>query len=232
LTSTAPDLGLYVILDPEHTAGRDPLWVAAQALAGGATCLQWRAKALADRARWEVAARLRDLTAAASAGLVINDRVDIALAVGADGVHVGPGDLPVAVARHLLGPGPWLGASTPTLADAVAAWREGATYLGVGALYEARAVKPEASAPRGPGWVAQVAQVTPLPIVGIGGIEGPHVAQVIAAGAQGVAVVRAVCAAPDPRAAAAALRALVDAAHARAHPLPVVPAAPPPDVAR
>lgn len=225
----ALDLGLYVILDPDHTDGRDPLWVAAQALDGGATCLQWRAKSLSDRARWEVAARLRDLTAAAGASLIINDRADIALAVGADGLHVGPDDLPVAVARRLLGPSRWLGASTPSLAAAAAAQRDGASYLGVGALYDARPVKPEASAPRGAGWVAQVAQVASLPIVGIGGITPPHVAEVIAAGAQGVAVVRAVCAAPDPRAAAASLRALVDAARAQRptlHPASTPPSTP------
>jgi thiamine-phosphate pyrophosphorylase len=217
VTRSPLDLSLYVILDPEHTDGRDPLWVAAAAIAGGATCVQWRAKAWSDRQRWEVAVGLRDLTARAGVALILNDRIDIALAVDADGVHVGQQDLPASVARRLLGPDRWLGVSCPDLAAAAAAQADGASYLGVGALYEARSVKPEASAPKGAGWIARVREVAPLPIVGVGGITSLNAPEVIAAGAQGVAVIRSVCAAPDPRAAARTLRAAVDEARALAH---------------
>jgi thiamine-phosphate pyrophosphorylase len=212
-------LSLYVILDPEHTLARDPLWVAERALEAGATCIQWRAKSLNDRQRFDIATRLRALTTKHGAALLINDRIDIALACDADGVHIGPDDLPPAVARRVLGDRRWLGVSAPSEQAARDAQDAGADYLGVGALYEARAVKPGASAPRGAAWLQHMHTVTHLPIVGIGGIDLPQISEVIAAGAAGVALIRAVCAAPDPFAATLALkRALLNARLSSAQP--------------
>lgn len=198
-------LRLYVILDPQWCV-LPVLEVARAALAGGARCLQLRAKdAQSDRERLELVRALRGPTREAGALLVVNDRVDLALAGDADGVHVGPEDLPVAVVRRLLGAERLVGASAPSPEAARAAESEGADHLGVGALYEARPIKPNASAPRGAAWVREVCAGTQLPVVGIGGIDLATAAEVVAAGASGVAVVRAVCAAADPEAATRAL---------------------------
>lgn len=205
MTAEVLDLSLYVIIDPQHTAGRDPLDVAHAVLEGGATCLQLRAKAQTDRARLRLGEALRAVTRAYDVALIVNDRVDVALAIDADGVHLGPQDMPLAVARQLMGSDAWIGVSTPTLDAARRAEAEGASYLGVGALYEARAIKPEASAPRGPAWIRQVCEVVTLPVVGIGGITLARVGDVIEAGAEGVAMIRAVGEADDPEAAARTL---------------------------
>jgi len=202
LKGRALDLSLYVIIDPRHTAGRDPLRIAEAALRGGATCLQLRAKQKTDRERLALGRALRDMTQHHNAALIMNDRVDLALAIGADGVHLGPDDVPPSVARHLMGPDAWIGVSTPSADAAQEAEREGASYLGVGALYEARTIKPEASAPRGPAWVRQICAAVALPVVGIGGITLANVGEVIAAGAKGVAMIRAVGEANDPEEAA------------------------------
>jgi thiamine-phosphate pyrophosphorylase len=146
---------------------------------------------------------MRDLTRAAGALLIVNDRLDVALAAEADGLHVGPDDLPVAVARRLLRPGMILGASAGTVEEAIAAERDGADYLGVGAVYEARGSKADAGAPVGPARVRAIRGAVRIPIVGIGGIKAENATAVIEAGADGVAVITAVVAAPDIAAAAA-----------------------------
>ena len=152
---------------------------------------------------------MREMTRAAGALLIINDRLDIALAAEADGLHVGPDDLAVGVAQRLLRPGMILGASAGTVAEAVAAEQDGADYLGVGAVYEARGSKADAGAPVGPERVRQVRAAVGLPIVGIGGVKAENAAPVIAAGADGVAVITGVVAAPDITAAAARVVAAV-----------------------
>ena len=203
---------LYVITDEKLAGGRSHEEQARAALAGGAGLIQLRDKSATTRRLYEAARAMRALTRAAGALLIVNDRLDVALAAEADGLHVGPDDLPVAVARRLLGPGMVLGASAGTVEEAVAAERDGADYLGVGAVYEARGSKADAGAPVGPERVRAIRAAVRIPIVGIGGIKAENASAVIAAGADGVAVITGVVAAPDISAAAARIVEVVRAA--------------------
>ena len=203
---------LYVITDESLGGGRSHEEQTRAALAGGAGVIQLRDKTASSLRLYEAACAMRALTRAAKAILIVNDRLDIALAAGADGLHVGPDDLPVAVARRLLRPGMILGASAGTAEEALAAERDGADYLGVGAVYEARGSKADAGAPVGPERVRQIRAAVRIPIVGIGGIKADNAAPVIEAGADGVAVITGVVAAPDIAAAARRILETVRAA--------------------
>jgi thiamine-phosphate pyrophosphorylase len=203
-----PRWDLYVITDETLSGGRTHEEQTRAALAGGAGLIQLRDKTSSSRRLYTAAVEMQRLCREAGALLIVNDRVDIALAADADGVHVGPDDLPVAVARRLL-PGRIVGASAGTVEEAIAADRDGADYLGVGAVYEARGSKADAGAPVGPERVAAIRAAVRLPMVGIGGIKAANAAPVIAAGANGVAVITGVVAAPDIAAAARELLAVV-----------------------
>ncbi|HEX8275054.1 MAG TPA: thiamine phosphate synthase [Longimicrobiaceae bacterium] len=203
-------LALTVITDPRCGEGRELLDVVRAALRGGAPCIQLRAKTETAREMVELARALREATRAAGALLVVNDRVDVALAAGADGAHVGDDDLPVAAARRIVPPGFLLGRSTETSEQAVQARRDGADYVGVGPVYET-ASKHDAGPSVGLARVAAVAQSAGIPAVGIGGIDTANAAEVVRAGAAGVAVIRAVMQAPDP---AEAVRELLREVHA------------------
>lgn len=199
------DWRLYVILDPcVVPPGRALMDVAAEALDGGAGVLQLRDKSASTRELFATARSLAQLCRERGATFIVNDRLDVALASGAHGVHLGPDDLPIAQARRLA-PELIVGASAGSLARALQLAAEGADYLGIGALYEARAVKRDASAPKGPEIVAEVAQSLSMPLIGIGGID-VHTAPVVASyGAAGIAVIRSVVAAESPRDAARSL---------------------------
>lgn len=202
-------LDLYVLTDDKLSRGRGPLQVAREAIRGGATAIQLRAKDLTSRQSLEVGRELRQLTSSVGVLLIVNDRVDLALALEADGVHLGPDDLPVHTARKILGPNKIIGASTGTVEEAWQAEEEGADYLGVGAIY-ATGSKADAGEAVGPQRISEIRETVSLPIVGIGGIGRDGVAAVIAAGADGVAVISAVVAAEDIAAAARDLRQAVD----------------------
>jgi thiamine-phosphate pyrophosphorylase len=204
----APRLLLHVLTDREWSRGRPLLDVAAAALDGGATVIQLRDKAAATRALVEEGLALRELTRARGALLIVNDRVDVALAVDADGAHVGQNDMPAALARRLLGHDRILGVSAANAAEADAAVAAGADYLGVGPIYPTRG-KADAGAPVGAGLLRELAVRGSTPLVAIGGITAANAAEVVRAGACGVAVITAVVNAEDV---AAAARALVDAA--------------------
>ncbi len=184
--------------------------MAAAAIAGGATVVQLREKTLATRQFLEAAVRTREVTRRAGVPLIINDRVDVALAVDADGVHAGPDDMPVGVARRLLGPDRIIGASAGTVAEAVEAERDGADYLGVGSVF-ATPSKADAGAPIGTRTVQAIVRAVRIPVVGIGGITPDNAAAVIDAGAAGVAVISAVANADDI---SAAVRHLVEVVRA------------------
>lgn len=203
------DPALYVVLDPRLTAGRPPLDVVRAALAGGAAAVQWRDKDASTRELLLMARGLAALTCAAGALFIVNDRVDVALAAGADGVHLGPDDLPVEVARALLGPRALIGFSAGTPEEARAAEAAGADYLGTGAVYGTLS-KGDAGAAIGLAGLAAVCAATRLPVVAIGGVGLRRAAPCVEAGAVGVAVITAVTAAPDVEGAARALRAEVD----------------------
>jgi thiamine-phosphate pyrophosphorylase len=200
---------LYVITDERLGGGRPHEEQARAALAGGAGLIQLRDKTATSRRLYVAACAIREMTQAAGALLIVNDRLDIALAAEADGLHVGPDDLPVAVARRLLRPGMVLGASAGSVEEAVAAERDRADYLGVGAVYEARGSKADAGAPVGPERVRAIRAAVGIPIVGIGGIKAENAAPVIQAGADGVAVITGVVGAPDIAAAAVRLAEVV-----------------------
>ncbi|MFH1003621.1 MAG: thiamine phosphate synthase, partial [Chloroflexota bacterium] len=192
--------GLYVIIDTAVLGGRAPVAVAAQAIRGGARVIQMRDKSLPDGERLALASDLQKLCRDEGVLFIVNDRLDIALASGADGLHLGQTDLPATAARRLLPIDKLLGISAATVAEAAAAAEAGADYIAVGAIY-ATPTKAGAEAV-GPARLAQVRQAVSLPLVAIGGINRDNAAAVMAAGAQSVAVISAVVQAKDPEAAA------------------------------
>jgi thiamine-phosphate pyrophosphorylase len=190
---------LYAIVDPLDT-GRSPEALAAALLAGGARLLQLRMKAATSRELLAAAAAIQPLARAAGALFLVNDRADIAVAVDADGVHLGQDDLPVAAARRILGPDRLIGLSTHSLEQATAGAASGADYLGVGPVY-ASATKTTGLAPAGLALVRTVRAAVPCPLVAIGGITADTAPAVRAAGADAVAMIGALVRAADPAAA-------------------------------
>ncbi len=206
------DWSVYVILDPArmHDAF-DLREMAIEALEGGAGVLQLRDKRSSDRERLERARELNEVCEDYDALFVVNDRSDIALASGADGVHLGPEDLPVDAVRERA-PELVIGASAGTLERADALEAAGADYLGSGAIYDAAPSKPDASEPRGPEAIRRITEAVSIPVVGIGGIRHDNAAPVVEAGARGVAVIREVISNAHPREATRRLVETVEAA--------------------
>jgi len=194
-------LRYYLVTDSRVDGVADLVARCDAALSGGMTAVQLRVKGWPDRDLLSAAEQLRAMCNVRGALLIVNDRVDIALAVGADGVHVGAGDLPVMVARRLLGAGAVIGYSPETDDDRVSAEIAGADYLGVGPVH-VTATKDDAGAAIGVDGLRRVVEATPLPVVGIGGIGIEQAADVLASGAVGVAIVSAVFMADDPAEAA------------------------------
>src|SRR5438552_12863933 len=207
------DPSLYVILDRAVARGRDLVELLDAAVAGGCRLVQLREKEWPSGRLLPVAERLRARCAAAGAAFIVNDRVDLAVAVGAHGVHLGQDDLPARAARPLLRPGMILGISTHSVAQARAAQADGADYIAVGSMFPTRS-KAEFELV-GPELVRKLRGEIRVPLIGIGGITHDNVGEVIAAGADGVAVISAVCAADDPRAAAARFVTLIADARRR-----------------
>jgi len=193
------DPSLYVVLDRTASAGRDLEEILDATLAGGCRMIQLREKEWPSGRLLPLAERLRDRCRRAGATFIVNDRVDLALAVGADGVHLGQDDLPPRAARPLLRPGMVLGRSTHSVGQAREAQADGADYIAVGSMFPTR-TKPDFQLV-GPELIRAIRPETRAPLVGIGGVTRDNVAEVIRAGADGVAVISAVCGAPDPAAA-------------------------------
>lgn len=202
--------GLYVVLDRTAASGRDLVTVLDGALEGGARIVQLREKTWPSGTLFPLAERLAARCRAASVPFIVNDRVDLAVALGADGVHLGQDDLPPAAARALLKRGMILGLSTHSVAQAEAAQAAGADYVAVGSMYPT-ATKPEFQLV-GPALVRELRPRIRVPLVAIGGITSANAAEVIAAGADAVAVISAVCGAPDPAAAARRFVQVIEAA--------------------
>ena len=193
--------GLYVIVDPEVTGGRDPLDIGKAAVAGGAKMLQLRDK-LRDKGQILPLARdLQELCQANDVLLIINDHVDLAATVGSGGVHVGQTDLPVAQARQVLAPHQVLGRSNRELDLLVESQQMGADHVAFGAIYPTT-TKGGGRGPQGPARLREAREVTKVPLVAIGGINAENVAPVVEAGADAICVTAAVGSAPDPEAAA------------------------------
>jgi thiamine-phosphate diphosphorylase len=201
---------LYVITDEQVGRGRSHLQIAEAAILGGADVLQLRDKESSGGRLFRVALQLRKLTREAKVPLIVNDRLDIALAVDADGVHLGQADLPASVARNIMGSGRILGVSAETVAEAVAAEKDGADYLGVGPVFDARGTKPDAGEPRGLELIANVRRHCRLPIVAIGGIDADNARKVLEAGADAVAVISAIAAADDIEEAARRMKGILE----------------------
>ncbi len=191
------DWSVYLVAGLQTPSGGSILDAVDAAIRGGITAVQLRDKHASTRDLLALGRSLMQRTRAAGIPLIVNDRVDVALALGADGVHVGQDDMPASDARRLIGPHLILGVSTSTVAEARAARDADADYLGVGDLFGTPS-KSDAGDPIGLGPVADIAGAVPLPIVGIGGITRANAADVIGAGAAGVAVISAILAAADP----------------------------------
>jgi thiamine-phosphate pyrophosphorylase len=204
----------YLVTQASRSAGRDTVEIAEAAIEGGVDAVQLREKDTTARHRYELGTRLREVTAAADVPLIVNDRIDIAMAIDADGVHLGQSDLPVGAARELLGPDAIIGCSASTVADAQAAAADGADYLGVGAVYptDSKADIDDDEFAIGPERVRTVAESVSIPVVGIGGITADNAGTVVDGGAVGVAVITAITQADDPAHATAQLGEVV--AHA------------------
>jgi thiamine-phosphate diphosphorylase len=195
---------LCVITARSDRLGRSHLDVAKAALEGGCRLLQFRDKSLSSRDLWAIGVQMRRLTRDYQARLIINDRVDIALAVEADGVHLGGEDLPIAAARRLFGERAIIGASVADPERAALARSEGATYLGVGPVY-ATSSKADADDAIGLSRIREIRDAAALPVLAIGGINRSSVEAVIRADADGIAVISAVSEANDMVAATAEL---------------------------
>jgi thiamine-phosphate diphosphorylase len=203
------DYSLYVITDAKLSRGRSHREVVEAALRGGATMVQYREKNASTRQMIEDALELRHLCRAHNAPFIVNDRVDVALAVDADGVHVGQDDMPASLARKMIGREKILGVSAENVEQARAAIVDGADYLGVGTLF-ATATKADAGEPIGLLGLEKIARVSTIPMVGIGGINLSNAASVIRAGAAGVAVISAIVSADDVERAARGLKRIVE----------------------
>lgn len=205
------DLSLYLVLDPELCEPLGMAETAAAAAAGGATLVQLRDKT-GDTARRIAAGRaVKAALAGTGVPLIVDDDAEAALAIGAEGLHVGQDDLPPERARALIGPDAILGLSVETPALAAAADPAIVDYVGAGPVF-ATATKPGHKPPVGMAGLARIARATRLPAVAIGGLKATHAAEAIAAGAGGMAVVSAICGTPDPEAAARRLARAIRAA--------------------
>ncbi|OGR39040.1 MAG: thiamine-phosphate diphosphorylase [Desulfovibrionales bacterium GWA2_65_9] len=191
------DPSLYLVTDQRLCGEQNVLDVVGLAVRGGATMVQLREKRLDMRSLVDLARALKGLLAPFGVPLLINDRVDAALAVGADGVHLGQHDMPAELARHLLGPRALIGLSVERLEHIREAERLDADYYGISPIFPTP-TKPDLESVWGLAGLAAARQATARPLVAIGGINADNAEAVVRAGADGVAVVSAICAAADP----------------------------------
>lgn len=190
------EIELYAILDRAATRGRDIREIFDAVIVGGCRMVQLREKEWSTRRLLPLAQELRDRAREAGAIFIVNDRLDVALAVNADGLHVGQDDLPTPIARRLLPPGMILGVSSHSLEQARQAQADGADYVAVGSIYPT-GTKTEFELV-GVELLRRSRPVIHVPLVAIGGITSGNAGEVIRAGADGVAVISALCGAPDP----------------------------------
>ncbi|MFH1778729.1 MAG: thiamine phosphate synthase [Candidatus Omnitrophota bacterium] len=198
------DFKLYVIVDRKTCGERSVIYVVKEAIAGGADVIQLRDKNATAKELIKVGRPIRQLTRKAKVLFIINDRLKIAKAVDADGVHLGQDDSPIKVARSILGRNKIIGLSTHSLSQAKEAQKNGADYIGVGPIF-ATPTKPEYKAV-GLDLIKKVKRVIKIPFVAIGGIDTSNIDEILSAGANRVAVVRAVCGAKNIRRAASFLK--------------------------
>jgi len=198
----------YLVTQENLSAGRSTDSIVTDAVAGGVDAVQVREKHRSAADQLAVAHRVREQTAGTDTAFIVNDRVDVAAAADADGVHLGQDDLPVGAARDQLGADAVVGCSVSTVEEAEAAEAAGADYLGVGTVYETGS-KADAGEATGIDTVAAITDAVDIPAVGIGGVTPARASDVVAAGADGVAVITAITEADDPEAATRELASAV-----------------------
>ena len=199
------DYSLYLVTDRGLARGRSTLEIVRAAVHGGATVVQLREKDCSTRDFIEQALTIKEFVKDRGVPLIINDRVDVAQAVKADGVHLGQTDMPLGMAKKILGDSMIIGISAESQQDAVEAEKGGADYLGVSPIY-ATPTKSDTALPLGLEGLREIRKAVRLPLVGIGGLNRDNAAEVIRSGADGVAVVSAIVAADDPQTAADAIK--------------------------
>ncbi len=202
------DCSLYLVTDRGRSRGRTTLEIVCAAVRGGVTCVQLREKTCSTREFLDEALKVKAFLESSGVPLIVNDRVDVALAVGADGLHLGQNDMPLAAARSLVGSAMVIGISVETTEDAVAAQGGGADYLGVSPIF-ATPTKTDTAAPLGLEGLKAIRRAVKIPLVAIGGLNHRNAAAVIRGGADGIAVVTAIVAAEDPEQAARDLKGAI-----------------------
>lgn len=207
------DLSLYLVLDPDLCAGIGMVETARLAVAGGATIVQLRDKHAGTAGMIETGRALKQALVGTGALLIVNDDVEAAIAIGADGLHIGQEDMDARKARTMIGPAMILGLSVETAALAAAVDADLVDYTGVGPVF-ATPTKTDHKQPIGFDGLARLVKASPVPSVAIGGLKADHVAQVFAAGAKGLAVVSAISGTPDPEAATRRIAAEIRKARA------------------
>jgi thiamine-phosphate pyrophosphorylase len=205
------DYSLYLVTDRGLARGRTTLEIVKTAVYGGTTVVQLREKDCSTREFIEQAYSIKEFLKDHGVPLIINDRLDVAQAVKADGVHLGQGDMPLGLAKQILGNSMIIGISAESLQDAIEAEKGGADYLGVSPIY-ATPTKTDTAPPLGLAGLKKIRKAVQLPLVGIGGLSTENAADVIRSGADGVAVVSAIVAADDPETAARELRQAIQKA--------------------
>jgi thiamine-phosphate pyrophosphorylase len=203
-----PDFAFYLVTDRSQTKGRDLLWVLEQALDGGVQAVQLREKNLDGKQLFLLAEKIRALCARYQAALLINDRIDVARAVDADGVQLGNASLPIEIAREQLGADRMIGASTHSLDEARGAERSGADFVLFGPVYFTP-TKAAYGAPQGLAALKKIVENITLPVYAIGGIKSANVGAVMGAGVRGIALISAVMAATDPKLASGKIKNLL-----------------------
>jgi len=202
------DYSLYLVTDSHLSLGRTTAEVVASAVKGGVSCVQLREKNLTKHEFLDNAQILKELLAPLGIPLIINDYPDIALAVNAEGVHLGQNDMPVREARDLLGKNKLIGISAECLEDAIRAEQQGADYIGVSPVF-ATTSKADTGMPLGLAGIRRIRRHVRLPLVAIGGITSMNTGRVIAAGADGIAVISAIVSAASPEESARMLTELI-----------------------
>jgi thiamine-phosphate pyrophosphorylase len=204
---------LHLVTDRSLSRGRTLLDLVTEGIAGGVTCVQLREKECGTREFLHEAFLLSKFLKPLGIPLIINDRIDIALAVGADGVHLGQKDMPIGIARQIGSPNWIIGISAESLDDAVSAEKEGADYIGVSPVF-GTPTKTDTSPPIGLDGLQRIRMAVKTPLVAIGGINSSNAGDVIKAGADGLAVVSAIISADFPGKSAAKIRAEIERAKA------------------
>ena len=200
--------GLYIVIDTEALKGRDPIKAAQQVIRGGAKTIQFRDKISSNKELLPVAQKLKDLCSQNNVLFIINDHLDLALATDADGLHVGQDDLPVSIARRELPIDKLIGCSAASYDQAIIAVADGADYLGVGSIFPTSS-KGDVDI-CGLTVLKQITQMVKIPVVAIGGINKNNIAEVVAAGADAIAVISAVLQAANPEIATRELVGLIE----------------------